>query len=203
MLGLMIVLSMGMAKTSKVKVRPLTDGEFFRGQKNAPIVIVEYSDFQCPDCARGEKVIDQLMKKYPSKVKLIYKHFILGLFPYSSIAAQYFEAIAQQDKKKAWAFGRKVFENQRKLRNGVKILDKIATDLNVDKEQLKKDLASPLILEKKKRHSAEARSLGIRGAPSFILNGEAIKEKDFNSGDPLSLFERTIKTLVKEGKLNL
>jgi len=64
-------------------------------------------------------------------------------------------------------------------------------------------LASPLILEKIKRHSAEARSLGIRGAPSFILNGEAIKEKDFNSGDPLSLFERTIKTLVKEGKLNL
>jgi protein-disulfide isomerase len=199
----MILLSMEMAKSFQVNVRPLTDETFFRGQKNAPIVIVEYSDFQCPDCARGEKVIDQLMKKYPSKVKLIYKHFILGIFPYSSIVAQYFEAIALQDTKKAWAFGSKVFENQRKLRRGVKILDKIAKDLNVDRERLKKDLRSSLIIEKIRRHTEEAQSLGLRGAPSFILNGVTIKEKDFNNGDPLSSFERTIKTLVKKEKLIL
>jgi protein-disulfide isomerase len=194
---------MGMAKSSQVDLKPQTEGEFFRGHKNAPIVIVEYSDFQCPDCARGEKVIDQLMKKYPSKIKLIYKHFILGIFPYSSLAAQYFEAISLQDPKKAWAFCRKVFENQRKLRNGVKILDKIAHDLKVDKDRLKKDLGLPFILEKIKRHTGEARSMGMRGTPSFILNGVPIREKDFNSRDPLSHFERAIKTLVKEGKLNL
>ena len=58
-----------------------------RGNPEAPVTIVEFSDFQCPYCARGASTMDQLLEKYPNDVKLVFKHFPLGFHKWAKPAA--------------------------------------------------------------------------------------------------------------------
>ena len=87
------------------------------GPKNAPITIVEYSDFECPFCSRGYNTLKELMGKYEGKIRVLYKHLPLNFHPLAEPAARYYEAIALQDHKKATSFHDKFFEEQSKLKN--------------------------------------------------------------------------------------
>jgi thiol-disulfide isomerase/thioredoxin len=100
--------------------------ESIRGVKEAPITLVEYSDFECPFCSRGYETVQALMKKYEGKIRFVYKHLPLSFHDKAMISAQYYEAIRLQDEKKAFAFHDEIFKNQKKLQNGVAFLDATA-----------------------------------------------------------------------------
>ena len=76
------------------------------GQSDAPITIVEYSDFECPYCARGYRTIKDLMAEYGDSVRLLYKHLPLEMHEEALPAALYFEAIALQSDDAARRFPR-------------------------------------------------------------------------------------------------
>jgi protein-disulfide isomerase len=176
----------------------ITSNNYFRGTKDAPITIVEYSDFQCPFCSRGKDTVTQLMKKYPGKIRFIYKHLPLSFHPQAMISAQYFEAIALQSSSKAFEFHDLIFENQAKLKLGEAYLTTLATKVGVNLVKLKKDINSKRVKDIIEEHKEEARSFNIQGTPGFIINGIPVR-----GAYPAEYFEQLISKLVTKGKLKL
>lgn len=172
--------------------------ESFRGNPDAPITLVEYSDFECPFCSRGFNTVMELMDKYKGKIRFVYKHLPLSFHPQAMPASQYFEAIRLQDPEKAWKFHDAIYKNQRALQNGEKFLEAEAKKLNVDMKKLKKDVKSEAVQKRIDADMAEAAKFGFQGTPGFLLNGIPVK-----GAYPTSHFEGLIKELEKRGKIKL
>lgn len=146
------------------------------GPKDAKITIVEYSDFECPYCSRGFNTVKQVLKEYPTQVRVLFKHMPLDFHPKAMPAAKYFEAIAKQDGAKAIKFHDEIFSNQDKLRSdGEAFLKKVATGLGVNMAKLTKDLASEEVQKRIQGDIDEAKSFEFSGTPGFIINGVSLK----------------------------
>ncbi|MCB0384189.1 MAG: thioredoxin domain-containing protein [Bdellovibrionales bacterium] len=144
------------------------------GSVSAPITIVEYGDLQCPACQRGYYSLKEIKKKYGDKIRVIYKHMPLKFHELAFPAAQYFEAIARQDKAKAQAFHDQIFESQREMKN-IEFIRNTAKNLKVDWKKLEVDLKS---LEVERRISddiSEFTDFGFTGTPVYLINGVALQ----------------------------
>jgi protein-disulfide isomerase len=158
------------------KTPEIQDSRAVFGPKDAPITIVEYSDFQCPYCQRGFNTIQEVMDTYGDKVKVVYKHLPLDFHPEAMPAAQYYEAIAIQDPAKAKKFHDAVFEGQKSLGSGkTSFLDKMAKKVGANMSKLKKDLDSDQVKSIIEADIAEARKFGFSGTPGFLVNGVSLK----------------------------
>lgn len=172
--------------------------ESFRGNKDAPITLIEYSDFECPFCSRGFTTVMELMKKYDGKIRFAYKHLPLSFHPQAMPASQYYEAIRLQSPEKAWKFHDAIYTNQRALQNGEKFLEAEAKKLGVDMAKLKKDVKSEAVQKRIDADMAEAAKFGFQGTPGFLLNGIPVK-----GAYPTSHFDGLIEELKKRGKITL
>ena len=178
---------------------PKLDGEVFQGAADAPIVIVMYSDFQCPFCVRGHKTVEELMKNYNGKIKFYYKHKPMDFHDMAKISAQYYEAIRLQDPKKAFKFMNEVYGNQSKLNKDKEaFLKATAKKVGADLKKVAAKLNSSEVENKIKQDEAESSSFGIEGTPGFLLNGIPIR-----GAYPLSHFQKVIDELKNRGKLSL
>jgi protein-disulfide isomerase len=173
-------------------------GYEFRGAKDAPITLVEYSDFECPFCSRGFSTVMELMKKYEGKIRFAYKHLPLSFHPQAMPAAQYYEALRLQSPEKAWKFHDAVYSNQRALQNGEKFLEAEAKKAGADMAKLKKDIKSEAVQKRIDADMAEAAKFGFQGTPGFLLNGVPVK-----GAYPTSHFDGLIEELKKRGKVTL
>lgn len=176
----------------------IRDDESFRGPKDAPLTLVEYSDFECPFCARGFNTVMELMDKYKGKIRFVYKHLPLSFHPQAMIASQYYEAIRLQSPEKAWEFHDRIYKDQRKLQNGESFLKSLAKDLKVDMKKLAKDIKSEAVQKRIDADMAEAAKFGFQGTPGFLLNGVPVK-----GAYPISHFDGLIEELKKRGKVSL
>jgi len=172
--------------------------ENIRGEKNAPIVLVEYSDFECPFCSRGFKTVMGLLQKYGKNIQFIYKHLPLSFHPQAMITAEYYEAIRLQNSSKAWKFHDKVLENQRLLSTGENFLKKVAKEVGADMNRLAADIKSKKVEERIKADMDEAQKFGFQGTPGFIINGIPVK-----GAYPVEHFEKIIDELKKRNKLTI
>jgi len=154
----------------------LSDDRVAWGPKDAPITIVEYSDFQCPYCSRGYTNLKEVEKRYPGKIRVVYKHLPLDFHPKAMPAAEWFEAIALQDKDKAHKFHDEVFEHQDKLQgNHEQFFTSVAKKLGVDVSKVKADLKSEKVKSHIEADMAEARKFGFQGTPGFLINGVSLR----------------------------
>ncbi|NEN95072.1 MAG: thioredoxin domain-containing protein [Moorea sp. SIO3I7] len=143
------------------------------------IVLVEFSDFQCPFCARAHDTVNQFIANHGDEVTLVYKHFPLtGIHPQALPAAQAAWAATQQGK--FWQYHDALFANQKQL--GEELYLAIAQDLDLDLEQFNRDrnAADRAIAEDMQL----AQLLGLSGTPFFVMNGEA-----FSGAVPLEQIE--------------
>lgn len=144
-----------------------------RGDKNAPITIIEYSDFQCPYCSRGFQNVELVRKKYGAKVRFVYKHLPLPMHPMALPAAKWLEAVALQSPDKAWIFHDKLFQNQQSLNE--KFFRKTVKELGLDAAKAAKDVASKAVADKVEADAREAGSFGFTGTPGFLINGIPVR----------------------------
>ncbi|MCE3009063.1 MAG: DsbA family protein [Proteobacteria bacterium] len=166
----------------------IQDGRAIYGNVNAPVTIVEYSDFECPYCARGYQTIEEVKKAYGDKVRIIFKHLPLDFHPKALPASKYFEAIANQDHAKAYKYHSIIFENQDKLKSqGEAFMKEAAKKAGADMKRLAKDLEDASITERINADIAEAQKFGISGTPGFIINGVSLK-----GAYPFSEFKKII-----------
>lgn len=182
----------------KPLVAEIRSDETFRGPKDAPITLVEYSDFECPFCARGFQTVMDLMNKFPGKIRFVYKHLPLSFHEQAMISSQYYEAIRLQNEKKAFEFHDEIYKNQAKLKNGVSFLDATAKKVGADMARLKKDVNSAEVKARIDADVKEAGSFGMQGTPGFLLNGVPVR-----GAYPADYFIGLIDELQKRGKLKI
>jgi protein-disulfide isomerase len=180
------------------KVAEIGDNRATRGPKDAPIVLIEYSDFQCPFCSRGFRTVEEVMSKYKGKVRFMYKHLPLDFHPLAEPAAKMFEAIALQDNEKAYKFHDEVFSNQDKLKdNGEKFLESAAKKAGADVAKMKKDMNGEEVKKRIEADMAEAKKFGFSGTPGFLVSGVSLK-----GAYPKEEFEKIIDRILKDKGIN-
>jgi protein-disulfide isomerase len=145
----------------------------FIGDPNAPITIVEYSDFQCFYCAKVAGTVQDLVKKYPQKIRVYFKH--MPFHEMSRIEAMYFEAIARQSAEKAWMFHDIVFDRREVIqKEKISALQEIINHLSIDETRLKTDLESKEMADMIGEDLKEGQSFGFDATPSFLINGVSV-----------------------------
>lgn len=137
------------------------------GATSAKIVLVEFSDYQCPYCAEAHKNLKQILAKNPDKFTLVYKHFPLASIHNQAIPAAK-AAWAAQQQGKFWEYHDALFTNQNKL--GEDLYKEIATNLNLDLPKFEQDRNNAEAAIRKDLQLAE--SLRLSGTPFFVLNSE-------------------------------
>ena len=154
----------------------IEDDRVVFGKKDAPITIVEYSDFQCPYCGRGYSTVKEVEKSYAGKVRIVFKHLPLDFHPMAMPAAKYFEAIAMQDGSKAEKFHDEVFSNQTQLnQEGEKFLKATAKKVGANLAKIEKDLSSDRVKNRIQTDMAEAKKFEFSGTPGFLINGISLR----------------------------
>lgn len=135
------------------------------------IVLLEFSDFQCPFCAQAEPTVQQFMAQHQDEVTLVYKHFPLSqIHPQAESSAQ--AAWAAQKQGKFWEYHDALFAQQDQL--GEDLYLAIAEDLDLDLEQFNRDRNSPEAKAAINEDLTLAQKVGIRGTPFFALNGQVL-----------------------------
>jgi len=165
---------------------PLDEARPVIGPRNAPITILEYSDFLCGACSLGAQNVDKLMQKHPHEVRLQMKHN-----PSGDLARQlalYYEALGRQRPELAWRFAEAIFQSQEEIgRRKLEAVQEILAGLKVDQAQLSRDLADKSLEENIKKDEAEADNFKFQSTPTFLVNGVAI-----TGAAPVNAFEQVI-----------
>lgn len=142
-----------------------------RGPANAKITVVEFSDFQCPFCARGKQTMDELAKAYPNDVKIAFKNLPLPFHPEAKPAAK--AALAAGEQGKFWEMHDELFSRQNELGEAMYYDAAKKLGLNVDK--FKADFTSTKFDAALDADAALAASLDVRGTPGFFVNGVRVR----------------------------
>ncbi len=156
------------------------------GKGDAPIMIVVFSDFQCPFSKRGTDTLHALISKYGDKVTFVYKNLPLPFHPEAMPAAK--AALAAGKQGKFYEFHDKLYEHQDTL--GEDLYVQTAKDLGLNLAKFNADRNSKEIEEQIKADAAQANSLGFNGTPGFALNGVKIL-----GAYPIDHFEKIITAL--------
>ena len=158
------------------EVSAVVEQDNVKGSKDAPITLIEYSDFQCPACASVAPFLSQLNEEMPDKVQIVYRHFPLRqIHPFAQLAAQASEAAADQDK--FWEYHDKLFENQNQWATASvpeEVFTKYAEELELDIDKFKEDLKGKSAKNKVNGIYLEAGRIGINSTPTLFLNGKKI-----------------------------
>ena len=139
-----------------------------RGPENAPVTLVEFSDFQCPYCAEAVPQIDALVKAYPTQVRLIFKQYPLEIHPQADLAAA--AAIAAQKQGKFWPMHDAMFASHGNLsRDNIVAL---AQKNGLDVQRFETDLDSTNVREAVVRDVQDGDHAGVEGTPTIFINGQ-------------------------------
>ncbi len=163
-----------------------------KGSKNAPITIVEFSEFQCPFCTRVLPTLKKIEEKYGDKVKVAFMHLPLPFHKDADLAAQ--AAMAAHEQGKFWEYHDILFQNQKALKR--EQLEQYAQQLGLNMDKFKAALDSGKYKEHVEKDKAEARKHGASGTPTFFVNGRKLV-----GAQPFASFEKLIdEQLKKAGK---
>ncbi|MEI8361470.1 MAG: DsbA family protein [bacterium] len=170
-------------KASEKKDVKLTKADHIRGNKNAKVTIIEYSDMQCPYCARFHETMRQIMLAYPNDVNWTFRHFPLeSIHPYAKKAAEAAECAGDQDK--FWEYTDKLYDNQGSISESY--LGQVATELNLNIDKFNSCLATNKFAAKIDADAASGRSLGVQGTPGSFINGLSVPGNlPFSSLEPI------------------
>ena len=147
-----------------------TTGAPFRGAADAPVTIVQFSEFQCPFCSRVEPTLDELLKSYEGKVKIVFKQMPLPFHNNAQKAAE--ASLFAHANGKFWELHKLMFANQGAL--DVENLKKYATEVGLDAAALEAALTSNQYEAAVTADVEAAQKAGISGTPTFVINGKLL-----------------------------
>jgi protein-disulfide isomerase len=139
------------------------------GGGNAKVTIVEFSDFQCPFCARGSNVMNQLKAKYGNRIKIAYKNFPLPFHNHARDAAVAGLCAHEQKAESFWRMKDLMFEDQQSLTQDHLIAH--ARSLGLDHDKFVDCLSRTTMSARIDRDIAEGQELGVKSTPTFFVNG--------------------------------
>ena len=154
-----------------------TDDQPAKGNPNAVVTIVEFTDFECPGCARQHPVLERIVNEFGDRVRLVVRDFPLSQHTNAPKAAEAAEAAREQGKY--WEYAAVLFRNQSAL--GVDKLRQYATDLGLDRAKFDASLDSGKLAEKVQRDLMDGRKLGINGTPTLYVNGRRVSDNSYEN----------------------
>jgi len=138
------------------------------GAEHARVIVIEYGDFECPNCKMAAHTPTLLLDTYPGKVRFIYRHFpLVEAHPHASMAAEASEAAAAQGK--FWPMHDLLFQNQAHLKD--KDLNRYAARAELDLVRYSAEMDDHIYLQKVREHIEGGRRSHIRATPAFFING--------------------------------
>lgn len=154
------------------------------GATESKLILLEFSDFQCPFCARAHTTLKEFMNAHKDEVLLAYKHLPLAsAHPQAVAAAKAAWAAGQQGK--FWQYHDALFSQQKQL--GEELYEAIAQDLNLDLDRFNQDRQGDKAEAAIRQDLDLAKELGLEGTPTFIFNEEILV-----GAVPLDTLERTL-----------
>jgi protein-disulfide isomerase len=165
------------------RVQMADGGHPARGPANAPVEMIEFSDFQCPFCQRANPTVEQVLKTYGDRIRFVYRHFPLPSHPNARPSAE--AAQCAEEQGKFWEYHDRLFANSAKLTDA---------DLKAHAASVGLDAASFNACfdghQQKARVDADiaaGEAAGVNGTPAFFINGRAI-----DGAQPYDVFKRVI-----------
>ncbi len=160
------------------------DGAPIRGDRNAPVTVVEFTDFHCPFCKRVQPTLVEVLDKYKGKVRLVFKDLPLdSLHPQARTVSE--AAACANDQNKFWEFHDKIFEGGPD--SSPEYLRKLATDSGLDVAAFTQCMESGKHRARVQSDVELGSSLGINGTPAFFINGRSL-----SGAQPLEAFVKII-----------
>ncbi|MFA6284687.1 MAG: thioredoxin domain-containing protein [Desulfurivibrionaceae bacterium] len=148
-------------------------GAPFLGPENAPVVIVAFSDFECPFCGTVGNLFEEALAKYPKDVKVVFKQFPLAMHKQAQSAA--LASLAAHRQGKFWQYHDLLFENQKSLSEAK--YKELAKKIGLNLERFNTDYKAPASQQALDRDMADAQIAGVRGTPTIFVNGRRLKER--------------------------
>lgn len=151
-----------------IRVTVAADGFPAKGPADAPVTIVEFSDFECPYCARVNPALDDVVEKYGDDVRLVFRQFpLMNIHPNAQKAAE--ASLCANEQGKFWEMHDAMFKEQRSL--GVEQLKEKAARLDLDASAFNECLDSSRFAEAVMADLRAGTELGVSGTPAFFING--------------------------------
>jgi protein-disulfide isomerase len=182
------------------KTVPMAANAPARGNPNAKVTVVEFSDFQCPFCKRAEDSVNQVMQNYGDKIKFVWRNLPLPMHPDAPLAAQAsMEAYKQKGPDAFWKMHDLLYANQpsKDKQDGLKreALDSYAQQLGLDMGKWKAALDSQSHKAEVDADAKVGNDAGINGTPAFIINGYFL-----NGAQPYAKFRKLIERALAEAR---
>jgi len=162
------------------------------GPSSAPVTLIEFSDFQCPFCARAVPTLKALREKYPDELRVIYRHMPLDFHPHARPAA--IASACAEAQGQFWAYHDRLFEQQRALAPEDLIAHAEAIGLETESFKACQESAETAALVDADQKAAEA--LGATGTPAFFINGIFL-----SGAQPFEVFQAVIEEELQRGQL--
>ncbi|HLC96180.1 MAG TPA: DsbA family protein [Candidatus Nanoarchaeia archaeon] len=180
------------APSPTIDMKALASNDPVEGDPNAPVTIIEFSDFECPFCGRfyGD-TLGQIRSQYidTGKVKLVYRDFPLSFHPNAQKAAESAECANEQGK--FWEMHDMLFESG--VQGGVATFKQYAANIGLNTATFNSCLDSGKYASETAADMNEGSAAGIRGTPGFIINGRLV-----SGAQPFSAFQQVIEAALAE-----
>jgi protein-disulfide isomerase len=154
----------------------ILDGSPSKGPADAPVVIVEFGDFQCPSCRQLDVILRELLPEYP-QVRLVFKDFPLEqIHPWAMTAALVGRCAYQQSSDAFWKVHDLIYDNQERItpETAYEKLLQLGVDAGLDPAALRACVANPQTAESVRKSIAEGQSLDVNSTPTSFINGRAL-----------------------------
>lgn len=179
-IALVIGLTIGLtAPTLTVLATELSETDHTQGDKTSKVILIEYSDFQCPACKQYSGVVQDVVSEFESHMVFAYRYFPLRkIHKNSGISAQAAEAAGLQGK--FWEMHNILFENQEKWAplpedQAISAFKEYAKSIGLDVAKFETDISSSKVIEKVSADEKSAIKAKVNHTPTFFLNGKEIK----------------------------
>jgi protein-disulfide isomerase len=179
-------------------VDPKTD--HIRGDKNAKVFVIEYSDFECPFCKRHHPTMQQLMTDYGGKVAWVYRQYPLSFHQNAQKEAEASECAAELGGNDAfWKFTDKIFERTTSNGTGFALdaLGPLAKEIGLNQQAFQKCLDSGKYAAKVAQDEQEGQAAGVSGTPGNIVWTKDGKSQLVEGAVPLQSLKSVIDPLLK------
>ncbi len=163
--------------TTLIPLEKLVDDDPSEGPVDANVVIVEFSDFECPACGQAYSILKRIRQEYASSVRFVYRDFPLsGIHPFAQKAAEAAQCANLQGN--FWQYHDFLFEHQSAL--AVQDLKGYAQTLGLDTAAFNSCLDSGAAVAEVAKDSADARDFGVKGTPTFFINSVAYSNMTYD-----------------------
>jgi protein-disulfide isomerase len=147
---------------------PVTVADHIRGADDATVTIVEYGDFECPNCKQAAPAVALLLERFAPDVRFVFRHFPLEeVHPHALIAAEAAEAAGTQER--FWEMHDLLFAHQPHLQ--LPHLRALAQGLSLDMRRFSDELTHHLHVRRIRADAESGRRCGVRATPTFYVNG--------------------------------